>query len=326
MPALRHLAERQRLAHLLGVPEDRLGFLRELDASALATLHGASRALLRASHRPLYRRLARASRLLPVSLAAWIAEHAMDPLLCGRIADEMSVTATAALCQHLSAAYMAAVCPHMDVDSLAGLTRLLPREQLREVCHHLLERGDYIVVGALVDALPEDIVQRMAQTFTTPETILRVSLFMEQPGRIEYLLSLLAPDDLPRLASLAAQPQPGLLPEALSLLHRVSPTWRRRLADAAIADGNATLAGLVREVDRLSLWSSAVPLTSLMDRAGRWKLLQLDVWRDADLRRRALRQAAAPRLLPHARALLGTLPADEREPALRALDRARRKE
>lgn len=322
MPALRHHAESRRLAHELGVTVDRLRFLRDVDAADVAALHLACRDLLRSRHRPLYRRLARTSRLLPVSLAAWIAEHTLGPLLCARIAAEMGIPATALLCQHLSPPFMAEVCPYMDLDTLSRLTLQLPRDTLRQIARHLIERGEFIVLGEMADTLPDDLLRRMAESFGTAEILLQISLFMEQADRIEFLLSLLPLEELPALARVAADPQRGLLPEALSLLHRVSPAWRRRLLDAAIADGDAALVNVLREVDRLGQWRNALPLTSLLDRAGRWKLLQLPLWQNADLRRRALRQAATPLLLPHARILLGTLPPGERERALHALDKA----
>lgn len=323
MPALRHHAESRRLARELGVPADRLRFLREVEAADVAALHLACRDLLRSRHRPLYRRLARTSRLLPVSLAAWIAEHTLGPLLCARIAAEMGIPATALLCQHLSPLFMAEVCPYMDIDTLSRLTLQLPRDTLRQIARHLIERGEHIVLGELADTLPDELLQRMAESFGNADTVLRISLFMTKSERIELLLSLLPLDELPALSRVAADPRRALLPEALSLLQRVSPEWRRRLLDAAIADGDPTLENLLREVDRLGLWRDAVPLTSLLDRAGRWKLLQLPLWRNAELRRRALRQAARPLLLPHARVLLGTLPPGERERALHALDKAR---
>lgn len=323
MPALRHRAESRRFARVLGVPVERLRFLRQVDATDVAALYLASRAFLRERHRPLYRRLARSSRLLPASLAAWIAEHTLGPMLCARIAEEMGVPATLQLCQHLSPGFMAEVSPHMDIDTLARLVLQLPRERLREIAHLLLDRGEHIILGELADILPDELLGRMAGTIGNADTVLEVSLFMEQPARIESLLSLLPLEELPAMARSAADPSRGLLPEALSLLQRVSPPWRRRLLDAAVADGDATLAALLREVDRMGLWREAVPLASLMDRAGRWKLLQLPVWRDPGLRRRALRQAAQPSLLPHTRSLLGSLPSGEREAALHALDRAR---
>lgn len=323
MPSLRHRAECRRFARVLGVSTDRLCFLRETEAADVAALHRACRDLLRARHRPLYRRMARSSRLLPVSLAAWIAEHALGPMLCARIAAEMGIPATVQLCQHLSPGFMAEVSPHMDIDTLSGLALQLPRDQLREIAHLLLERGEHIVLGELADVMPDEMLQRMTETFGNAATVLQVSLFMEQPDRIEFLLALLPLEELPAMTRTAADPDRGLLPEALSLLQRVSPSWRRRLLDAAVADGEGTLVALLREVDRMALWREAVPLGSLLDRAGRWKLLQLPLWREADLRRRALRQAATPPLLPHARSLLGSLPPGERERALHALEQAR---
>lgn len=322
MRALRHHAEQLRLARLLGVTPESLHFLGELDAPELASLHDACQAALLARHRPLFQRLASVSKLLPVSLSAWIAEHALGPLLCARIAGELSVAGTLALCRHLSAPFMAEVSLHMESGVLLDIAVHLPDATLQKITRALLARGEYMLLGELVDALPIALIHRIAAQFCSGEEALRTSLFVEQSMRLEALLGVLPGAELQGLSRLAADPRQGLLPEALFLLHRTSPSWQRRLVDAAIADGEATLEALVREVDRQGLWASALPLVALLDRAGKWKLLQLAIWREDELRRRALAEAARPGLQPHARTLFAALAPDERERALKALARA----
>lgn len=319
MPPLRLHAEQLRLARLLGIAPECLHFLRELDADALAALHDACQAVLLARHQPLFRRLANASKLLPVSLSAWIAEHALGPLLCARIAGELSVAGTLALCRHLPAPFMAEVSLHMESGALLEVAVHLPDATLQEIAGTLLAQGEYLLLGELVDTLPIALIHRIAVRFCSAEEVLRTSLFVEQPLRLEALLEMLPGAELQRLARLAAEPRQGLLPEALSLLQRVPPGWQRRLVDAAIADGDATLEALVREVDRLGLWASVLPLATLLDRAGKWKLLKLALWREVDLRNRALAEVTRPGLMPYARNLFASLAPHERERALKAL-------
>lgn len=322
MPALRLHAEQLRLARLLGVAPDALRFLRELDASALAELHDASRAVLLARHRPLFRRVASASKLLPVALSAWIAEQALGPLLCARIAGELSVAGTLALCRHLPAPFMADVSLHMESSALLELAQHLPDATLQEITGTLLARGEYLILGELVDTLPIALIHRIATQFCSAEEVLRATQFVEQPLRLEALIGMLPGAEQQRLARLAADPGQGLMKAALSLLHRLPPGWQRRLLDTAVADGDATLEALVREVDRLGVWADALPLAALLDRAGKWKLLQLPLWREDALRSRALVHATRPGLMPYARSLFAALAPEERERALKALARA----
>lgn len=316
MKRLHQHAERLRLARLLDEPPERLDFLRELSAPELAALHGACRTALLTPHRALYQRLAHVSKLLPTSLTAYIAEHTLGPLLCARIAAEMSVPRTLALCQHLSPPFMAAVTLHMDMDCLADLAAELPLESLRSIARELVARGEFITMGELVDFLPPGLTTRIATEIASGEVMLRISLFIKSPARLQSVLEQLPLSELGALARAAGDSRLGLLPQALSLLQRITPIWQRRLIDTAIAEGEATLANLVLETDRLDLWSAALPFSNLLDRAAQHKLLALRVWKDEALLARALGNARNPATRPFLQALLAALPAEALERTL----------
>lgn len=323
MPALRQTAERHRLARLLEVPPERVDFLKSLDSNELASLYEACRRALVDAHRPLFQRLARSSHLLPAALSAWIAEHTLGPLLAARISDEMSVPATLALCQHLSPAFMAEVTLHMDLERLDDIALALPLENIHAVTHELLARGEYMMLGELVDRMPAGIVEAVTKEIRATEGLLRTSLFIREPARLMALLGQLPPAAIGGLVQAAADPAQGLMPHGLFLLQRATPAWQRRLIDTALVEGRKLLTNCIREVQRLGLWASAVPLVALMDSAARRQLLALPVWaEDAALLANALRQAADPRLRPHVLGLLAELSPAAREQALAMLAQA----
>lgn len=321
MNSLLQHAERLRLARLFEESPDRLDFLSELSAVELATLHGACRAVLLAPHRALYQRLAHVSKLLPTTLTAYIAEHTLGPMLCARISAEMSVPRTMTLCQHLSPSFMAAVTLHMDMASLADLAPALPSESLRSITRELVARGEFITLGELVDSLPPGITTRIAAEIASGEVMLRISLFIQSPARLQSVLEQLPLSELGALARAAADSRLGLLPQALSLLQRITPIWQHRLIDTAIAEGEATLANLVLETDRQDLWSAALPFSSLLDRAAQQQLLSLQVWKDEELLVRALGNARDPAARPYLQALLAQLPAESLECAMAVMAR-----
>lgn len=321
MNRLRQHAERLRLAQLLEVSPDQLDFLCELSDTELANLREACRAALLLPHRALYQRLAHVSKLLPTTLAAYIAEHTLGALLCARISAEMSVPRTLALCQHLSPPFMAAVTLHMDMDSLADIAAALPEASLRAIARELAARGDFITLGELVDFLPPGITTPIAAEIASGEVMLRMSLFIKSPARLQSVLEQLPLSELGALARAAADSRLGLLPQALSLLHGLTPIWQRRLIDTAIAEGEATLTNLVLETDRQDLWSSALPFSGLLDRSAQLKLLSLRVWKDEGLLARALRNARNPASRPFLQALLAKLPSPALERAMAAMAR-----
>lgn len=321
MNNLREHAERLRLARLLEASPDRLDFLRDLSAPELATLHDACRAALLAPHRALHQRLAHASKLLPTALTAYIAEHTLGALLCARISAEMSVPRTVALCQHLSPPFMAEVTLYVEMSVLADIAPALPLGSLRSIARELVARGEFITLGELVDFLPPGITTHIAAEIASGEAMLRLSLFIKSPTRLQSVLEQLPLSELGALMRAAADSRLGLLPQTLSLLQRLTPIWQHRLIDTAISEGDDTLTNLVLETDRQDLWSAALPFSSLLARAAQQKLLSLRIWKDKDLLVRALRNARNPASRPFLQALLANLPAEALEHAMAVLAR-----
>src|SRR3546814_16105024 len=83
---LQHRAEMQRLARLVLPHTSGLTYLEAVDLATLKQLRERSTAMLYDADREALQRIANAARLLPSAIAALIAEKALGPLLCARIA------------------------------------------------------------------------------------------------------------------------------------------------------------------------------------------------------------------------------------------------
>jgi hypothetical protein len=95
-------AELDKLARELGVPESELGFLEEHAPDALRELRRLTSAALTRRHESRVRTLASMSRMLPVGVAAKIAENALGPALSARVAAAMPTEDAARLVGDLS--------------------------------------------------------------------------------------------------------------------------------------------------------------------------------------------------------------------------------
>ena len=86
MSRLASQAEVLKLARLLGTEPDTLGFLESQDATAIRALRERMTGVLYDDGKHLLQKVAAATKLTPTGISAVIAEKALGPLLCARVA------------------------------------------------------------------------------------------------------------------------------------------------------------------------------------------------------------------------------------------------
>lgn len=318
MEAFRQEAETLRLARLLSCTPDDLSCLGKLDAAELRMLRLASQHFLLREHRPVLHRLIQASKLLPTALAAAIGEHTLGPLLSARICDQMTAPRIASLCRHLSPAFMGAVSMHMDIDRLAEMAAILPINTVQAITQELVLRREFLTLGELVEFLPRQVIQPVLEQLNDGEAVLRACFFVEQPARLHLILELMPELNLHGVIKAAAEPELDLLPQAMTLIRRVSPLWQRRLVLLALQSSEDVQNELLRGIHRHALWQQALPLLEHLPASSLPRVMRLEGWSNPDLLESLFRSAEAPRLQPLLTALVSAMsvPHDSRSQRL----------
>lgn len=291
MTDFRKQAEVVKLARLLGTVPEALVFLDALDASALQDLRQASSRYLLGKQRAQLGRIATASKLLPVSLVSCIAERAMGPLLCARVASEISAHRAIEISRHLSPAFMASAALHLEPELARDITAALPVTRVVAVARELVAQKEFITLGDLVDMLPMSIIEAVVRDQRDGETLLRIGFFIENPARLNAILDTLPLARLQAIIAAAADEKADLWPYALALMSVVTPQWQERLVTMAAEGDEQTLSSMIRGVVKHDLWSAVLPLLGLMTEANRRRVINLPVLQDDFVLRRLLRAA-----------------------------------
>lgn len=289
MNDFRHQAESAKLARLLHTTAEDLDFLAALDASELHVLRLLSTRYLLNEHQTLFRRIATASKLLPSALNAFISERALGALLCARIANEMSTRRAIEIARHLPVEFMAATALYLDTERATALTAALPMPRILAVAQLLIAQREFITLGALADALPFPVIERIIREIRDGEALLRIAFFIEDPERLNRLLDVLPTDRLQGVLQAAADENMDLWPYALALMSVVELPWQRRLVAMAAESNMQTLASMIRGVIRHDLWATVLPLVNLMTEAHRRHVINLLILQDDDVLRRLFR-------------------------------------
>lgn len=298
-------AEVSKLAHELGADADLLTFLTKDDEAALAELRTTIAHALFAVHEPRLRRIAGLATLLPPPLAARIAELALGPMLCGRIAGVLDVATAVRLAGHFPAPFLAKLTRWLDPARTADIVRRLPDNLVVRVARMLLDEGAYVVLGRFVAVVDESVAIQVMKV-SDGEQLLQMSFYAEDRSRLDPLLAHVPDDkleDIIRAAAAADQ-----FDEAVSLLVFIGAEGQQRLSEALVRlDDPATADGVVRAIVALGAWNELLPVVSSLSEEAIRLLVNVPTTLDAAVIAGLIDQVLGDGLLDEAREL-GLLP------------------
>lgn len=324
MSRLESQAERIKLEKLLGEPPESLSFLDRLSGKALAALRQQVTAMLYDDHAPMFERLAGAGRLLPARLQMLVAEKALGPMLCARVAGYSPVERAVAMAERMHVPFLADVAEQMDPRRVRPLLRGISLGRILETTRELVRRDEVVVLGRFVDALPLSTIEAVMTDLDDDQAMLRVAFFADDSEHLAKVVRLLPEERLRRVICVAREK--GLYREALALMFYVEPDLGRELGDLALGEPGF-LEELISWVNRQGLWVDALMVVDRMSPDARAAVLSLPLLGEEDTLRSlldavqrddawtyltALRESAPPELLARMGELGYDLPAELR--------------
>ena len=229
-------AEVLKLARLLGRDADSLSYLLDVDPSELRKLREQITEVLFDAHSQALGGLAAASRLLPVSLTALIAERALGPVLVALLAGMLEPSRAVDVASKLSTGFLADVAVHIDPRRAGDVIVGIPSAQIVEVARELSRRAEYVTIGRFLGRLSTEASVAALEVMDA-ETVLQATFVAEDDDQLDQVVVLLPEGRLGELLDVAASA--GLWDELLELLGRLSEPRRTRYLELAAARGAA---------------------------------------------------------------------------------------
>jgi hypothetical protein len=220
-------AEVLKLARLLGREPSSLAYLEQAEAAALAALREQVTEVLFASGDGVLRRLAQASRLLPVALVAQLAERSFGPVLSARVAGLIDAQRAVEMAGRLPVPFLADIAVELDPRRAREVIAGIPPGQIAAITAELTRRREYVTMGRFVGHLP-DAALAAALGEMDSRALLEVALVIENKERLADVVDLLGEARLHELIETAEKA--GLADEALGLLDHLAPGQRAAVA------------------------------------------------------------------------------------------------
>ena len=285
---LKSHAEVIKIGRLLGEPPERLGYLERLRPDDLRVLRELATDAQYRSDSARFQRIAFASRLLPVTLTALIAQKAFGPLLCARIAGVLETDHAIALADRMPTGFLADLATQLDPRRCSDIIAGMPAEQIAAVAEVLAGRGEHVAMGRFVGHMTDEAIEQSLAVIDEP-SLLRISYVLEGDEGLERVIGLMSTEQL--RGAIRAATEHDLWPEALDLLGRVSEELAGKLGDLAAEEDDRVLCGMVKTAQGDDLWDAVLPVTRAMTEAGRRRFAELPSIHEPEVLRAIVRSA-----------------------------------
>jgi hypothetical protein len=263
-------AELVKLARALGTTVEEVAFAAELPHTAIRRVREQAVAKLYDEHKAAFQRVAMMARALPTALNVRITLRAFTPLLAARVAGEMPPDRAAELANRMPVEFLAEACVHLDPRRAGALVHRIRPDRVVAVVVELVERGDFITLGRLLDTATEPIVRDVTATVPT-EALLQIGFYAESDEQLTRAVALLPPERLHGIVRDALTGRPELRSAGLALVGRVNDeSLRGRLAEYAAEEDDETLTKLLHTaIDDGALEELLVAVSAMSEQAQR---------------------------------------------------------
>ena len=194
--ALQAHAEVLKLARLLQREPESLAYLESLSVDDVRALRERVTEALFDAHSGSLRRLAAASRLLPVGLSASMGESVFGPLLSARLTGLLDPGRAAEMASKLPAPFLADVAVEMDPRRASDLIARIPADQIAQITIELMARGEYVTMGRFVGHLSREAIEG-ALAAMDDRSLLGVVFVLEDKDGLPDLVALLPANGSP---------------------------------------------------------------------------------------------------------------------------------
>ena len=287
---LERTAEITKIARLLGADAKELGYLGELPADALRTFREQATDRLFDGDAGRLRRVAAASKLVPVPLTVKIAQIAFGPVLCAATAGLLDPPHAVKVAARCPTTFLADITIHLDPRRAPEVIAAVPTPMVVAVAKELLARDEHVTMGRFVSYLTRDTLRASIREIPDDADLLRVAFVMEGKDRLNELIDL-ARDRIPGLVRTAYEQD--LWAEALDLIGHLSLDNLAHIAEVTAAQGDDVLTAIIRAAHGLDAWDVLLPVTATMTAESLHRFATLPAVREDAVLRRIVETALA---------------------------------
>lgn len=254
-------AEVMRIANLMGVDSEDIGFLAELSAESLNDFRQQLIELY-FEENPALKRFAKLANMMPSAVIAKLTVEAIGPILAARVVGEVDTKAAVNVLKRVPVDFIVDTAIQADPRRIQPLFSESPYEVSTAVADVLIERKEYVAIGLMI-AFVEISVMEHALENASDIDVLHSSFMVEDKSRLADGLALLSDERIRSIIKTAAGEDMWL--EALDLMSHLEDEEFRRIVSQAMSLPKQTLAKMLEFADANDLLYIVIPAVCLAD-------------------------------------------------------------
>ncbi|MDX1510571.1 MAG: hypothetical protein R3249_04440, partial [Nitriliruptorales bacterium] len=245
-----------KLGRVLEIDEAELAFLGDVPVADLRQLRDLASDRLHEADEARLSRVAAASRLIPMGLAAAIGQNWFGATLCARLVSLIEPERGGQFARHLDLDFMADITERTDPRLVGDLVHHLPLASMQGIATTLHERDDHLTLSHFVGHIPAEIVVRILEAVTDDAAVVRIAVFVEGLSQLDPIVALLPDERL--LALVRAVEAADLWVEGLHLFGHLGPEQVERVAMTLVEKDEAILPAALAAFERHDLWEQGL--------------------------------------------------------------------
>ncbi len=283
MSTLASRAELDKLARVLGVEPEAIGFVAQVSAEHIRRLREAVSERVFDQDLEFFHRVARVFRRVPARVAALLAERVFGPFLTARVASEMPAARAVNVARLVSTAFVVDAITELDPRRARDFIRKVPVDIVVAVAIETMRRGDFLTMGRFVDFVSDDVIRAVERAIEDDTVLVRVAYYIGSRNRLDHLIRLFPIERMHAVIRRLGEEGDSPLDEILALVRNVGYALQHELGDLTVAHGEAVLNGLLQAAKERDLWSDLLPVFANLSEDGQRKVVALPGVHDPEI-------------------------------------------
>jgi hypothetical protein len=238
--------ELQKLAAVIDLSEQDLGYLVGLGADELRRLRETVSHALYSRHESRFSRMAAVSKLVPAAISAR-ASGMVGPALSAQVAGALDPQHAVKLAKAMRPDFLADVTTYLDPARVTEIVKAMPADVVVPVGQTLLKRKEFLTLGRFTSVVDPDTALA-ASAGADGMSLLHLALYTEDRTALDAIVTRI--DDARLGSATAAAAASGEFDEALALMSVLSVANRARVIEEAAklsaGERNDLIAGVIR--------------------------------------------------------------------------------
>jgi hypothetical protein len=132
----------------------------------------------------IFQTIAKVSRFMPNFLNAKVSHDILGPQITANLSYFLTPREAISIASHFSTSFFSDIIEHLVPERISEMIALTPFDQMRKAVNELIQRGNFFVIGSLIDFTPIESVDKIARGIPSPDHLIQITYNCQDKARV----------------------------------------------------------------------------------------------------------------------------------------------